>query len=198
MRMIKIPMSCTSIVISVLLLSACATPVVEHYYRLTYASGPTQTTEPKYELVVNQVLIPESVNRLQMVLQKSSTESLVKDDQRWVAPLDEQITHAMVAHLRTGLPDAWLTEGTESKQSLPRFLLKTQIEKLLINAPGQVEVETTWLVMDANRKVLRRQHKTILVPLATADYESIAAAVSEAVRQLSSVVAQDISAAQTK
>ena len=81
---------------------------------------------------------------------------------------------------------------------MPRFLLKTQIEKLLINAPGQVEVETTWLVMDANRKVLRRQHKTILVPLATADYESIAAAVSEAVRQLSSVVAQDISAAQTK
>lgn len=201
MTLKKIHASCASIFISVILLSACATPVVERYYRLTYASSTAESIEPtesKYELVVNQVQIPESINRLQMVVQKSSTESLVKDAQRWVAPLDEQITHAMVANLRSVLPEVWLSEGIESKASLPRFLLKTQIEKLLINAPGQVELESTWLVMDANRKVLRRQHKTILVPLATNDYESIAAGVSDAVRQLSMLVAQDISAAQKK
>ena len=198
MRLIKIPVSCAAIAASVILLAACATPVVEHYYRLTYASIAPQTTDVKYELVVAQVLIPESVNRLQMVVQKSSSESLVKDDQRWVAPLDEQMTRALVAHLRNALPEAWLTEGTDSKPSLPRFLLKTQIEKLLINAPGQVELETTWLVMDANRTVLRRQHKIILVSLATNDYESIATGVSEAARQLSILVAQDISATQKK
>ena len=201
MTLKKIHASCVSIAISVILLSACATPVVERYYRLTYASNAVQaaeSSEPKYELVVNQVQIPESINRPQMVLQKSPTESLVKDAQRWVAPLDEQITHAMVAHLRIALPESWLTESTESKASLPRFLLKTQIEKLLINAPGQVELEATWHVMDANRKVLGRQHKTIFLPLASNDYEAIAAGVSEAVRLLSLSVVQDISAVQNK
>lgn len=198
MTLIKIPVSCASILISVTMLSACATPAVEHYYRLTYASSTAEPVESKFELVVNQVQIPESINRAQMVLQKSPSESLVKDEQRWVAPLDEQITHAMVAHLRSALPDVWLNEGIESKASLPRFLLKTQIEKLLISAPGQIELEATWHLMDANRKVLRRQHRTILLPLATADYESIAAGVSEAVRQLSTLVAQDISATQKK
>ncbi|MES2102692.1 MAG: PqiC family protein [Pseudomonadota bacterium] len=188
-------------VLSLAVLAACATPATERYYRLVYPSnessgtgGVTAPAEIKYELVVGSVQIPESINRPQLVVQKSATESLISDDQRWVAPLDEQIAQAVIANLRSQLPGAWLASSATASalpgQGLPRYHLKIQVEQLLILSGDKVTLEATWVLQDAGRKMLKRERTVINVPVSGPGYDPLAPAVSDAVQQLSAAVAK--------
>ncbi|MFZ6647009.1 PqiC family protein [Undibacterium sp. TJN25] len=194
-------------VLAALLLAGCATPASERYYRLAYPLGGmvggagTETTSPaiRYELIVGSVQIPEAINRAQLVVQKSDTEALVSDDQRWVAPLDEQIALAVLAGLRSRLPGAWLassaTVSAVPAPGLPRYHLKVQVEQLLIQSGERVTLEAGWIVQDGSHKMLKRERTVIVVPLRGPGYDPIAPAVSEAVQQLSAALAKSVQAA---
>ncbi|MES2041016.1 MAG: PqiC family protein [Pseudomonadota bacterium] len=179
-----------------LLLAACATPPVEHLYRLDYPLASTSQAEPQYELVIATVKLPEAVNRQQLVIQKSATESLISDEQRWLAPLDEQLTLSLIAHLRTRLPDAWLSSDTGISAgiaanpggNLPRYQVKVQVDQLLINSGDQLTLEASWVVLDSSRKLLKREHKVFTVRLNGSAYEAVAPAMSEAAKQLAEQV----------
>jgi len=178
------------------LLVACTTPPVEHLYRLDYPTAGTSTAEPQYELVIATVKLPEAANRPQLVIQKSATESLVTDEQRWIAPLDEQLTLSLMAHLRTRLPDAWLSSDTgisagiaaNPSSPLPRYLVKVQIDQLLINSGSQLTMEASWVVLDSSRKLLKREHNIFTVALNSTAYEAVAPAMSGAAQQLAEQV----------
>ncbi|MFZ6657953.1 PqiC family protein [Undibacterium sp. TJN19] len=192
MRNIKI----IALSLAILSLSACTTPVIEHFYRLNYPVAALSTAEPKYELLIASVKLPDAVNRPQLVIQKSATESLVSDEQRWVAPLDEQITQALIAHLRTQLPEAWMSSeasaGTVASANLPRYHLKIQIDQLLIQSGDQLTLEATWLLQDGSRKLLKRDRNVFTIRLNGQGYEAVAPAVSEAVLQLSSQLVKTV------
>lgn len=185
-----------TITLTSLLLAACATPPVEHLYRLDYPLASASQAEAQYEVVIATVKLPEAVNRQQLVIQKSATESLISDEQRWLAPLDEQLTHALTAHLRKNLPDAWLSTDTGINASiaatpgktLPRYLVKVQIDQLLIHSGSQLTLEASWVVLDHSRKLLKREHQVFTVRLNGTTYEAIAPAMSEAARQLAEQV----------
>ncbi|HTD02695.1 PqiC family protein [Undibacterium sp.] len=193
------------LLLSLAALAGCATPATEHYYRLAYTGSaadqaPSEATSAaiKYELIVDSVRIPDAINRPQLVMQKSATESSISDDQRWVAPLDELITQAVVANLRSPLPDAWLATGVSAGAAagpgLPRYHLKIQVEQLLIQGGETVALAATWTLQDGSRKMLRRERTVINVPIHGPGYEPVAPAVSEAVQQLSAVIAKGMQA----
>ncbi len=185
-----------------MLLSACATPTVEHLYRLDYPLTATSQAEPQYELVVATVKLSEAINRPQLVVQKSDTESVIVDEQRWIAPLDEQLTLSLIAHLRARLPEAWLSSETginagisaHLDNKLPRYLVKVQADQILIKSGEQLTLEASWVILDHSRKLLKREHKTFTVHLSGQGYESIAPAMSEAAQQLSGEVAVSVQA----
>ena len=187
----------------VLALAGCATPATERYYRIAYpanaAGDISDAAGVQYELILGSVQIPESINRPQLVLQKSATEASITDDQRWVAPLDEQIAQAVIANLRAQLPGAWLASSTTglaaSGQVLPRYNLKIQVEQLLILSGDKVVLEANWMLQDSSRKLVKRERSVIHVTMSGAGYDPVAPAVSEAVRQLSVAVAKGIQAA---
>ncbi|BBB68426.1 hypothetical protein UNDYM_4173 [Undibacterium sp. YM2] len=180
-----------------ILLAACATPPVEHLYRLDYPLASSSQAEAQYELVVATIKLPEAVNRQQLVIQKSATESIVSDEQRWLAPLDEQLTNALTAHLRKNLPDAWLSTDTSisTTSSLPRYHVKVQINQLLINSGEQLTLEASWAVLDSSRKLKKREHQVFTVRLNGTAYEAVAPAMSEAARQLAEQVGASVAEA---
>ena len=192
-------MSTTKIIplsLAILFLGACSTPVVEHFYRLSYPVAAISQTEPEYELIIANVKLPEAVNRPQLVIQKSATEALISDEQRWVAPLDEQITQAVFAHLRAQLPDGWMASdastGIGAAVNLPRYHLKIQIDQLLIQSGDQLTLEATWLVQDSSRKLLKRERSVFTARLSGQFYEAVAPALSDAAQQLSNQVAKTV------
>ncbi|GGC68990.1 lipoprotein [Undibacterium terreum] len=189
--------------VSTLVLAGCATPATERYYRIAYpgnaAADAGDAAGVQYELILGSVQIPESINRPQLVVQKSATEASITDDQRWVAPLDEQIAQAVIANLRGQLPGAWLASSTAglaaSGQGLPRYHLKIQVEQLLILSGDKVVLEANWVLQDGSRKLLKRERSVISVAMSGAGYDPVAPAVSEAVRQLSAAVAKGMQTA---
>ncbi|MFZ6681778.1 PqiC family protein [Undibacterium sp. Tian12W] len=186
--------------LATLLLVACATPPVEHLYRLDYPLASSSQAEAQYELVIATIKLPEAVNRQQLVIQKSATESIVSDEQRWLAPLDEQLTNALTAHLRKNLPDAWLSSdtginagiATTPGNSLPRYQVKVQVDQLVINSGDQLTLEASWVVLDSSRKLLKREHQVFTVRLNGIAYEAVAPAMSEAARQLAEQVGASV------
>ncbi|MET3118452.1 putative lipoprotein YmbA [Undibacterium sp. GrIS 1.8] len=192
-----------------LALTACATPYTERYYQLTYPLNNTsgaQTDDANaakitYELIVADVRIPDSINRNQLVVQKSATESVISDDQRWVALLDEQIGQAVVANLRSQLPGAWIanrvtvSNTSAAGQNLPRYHLAIQVAQLLIQSGDKVTLEAIWILQDGSKNTLKRERTVITVPVSGAGYDPIAPAVSESVRQLSEQIAKGMLAA---
>ncbi|MFZ6875777.1 PqiC family protein [Undibacterium sp. Di27W] len=182
------------------LLAACATPPVEHLYRLDYPLSSSNQAEAQYELQVATIKLPEAANRQQLVIQKSATEAIVTDEQRWIAPLDEQLTSALTAHLRKNLPEAWLSSDTginagvaaNPGNSLPRYQVKVQVDQLLIQSGEQLTLEASWVVLDSSRKLLKREHKVFIVSLHGTAYETVAPAMSEAAKQLAEQVAASV------
>ncbi len=188
--------------LAALLLAACATPPVEHLYRLDYPVASSSQAEAQYELVIATIKLPEAVNRQQLVIQKSATESIVSDEQRWLAPLDEQLTQALTAHLRKNLPDAWLATDTGIQAgiattpgtSLPRYLVRVQVDQLLIQSGEQLTLEASWVILDGNRKLKKREHQLFTIRLNGAGYEAVAPAMSDAARQLAEQVTASVQA----
>lgn len=182
--------------LATLLLVACTTPPVEHLYRLDYPLASASQAEAQYELIVATIKLPEAVNRQQLVIQKSATESIVSDEQRWLAPLDEQLTNALTAHLRKNLPDAWLSTDTSINagiaatpgNTLPRYQVKVQVDQLIINSGEQLTLEASWVILDSSRKLRKREHQVFTVRLNGTAYEAVAPAMSEAARQLAEQV----------
>lgn len=187
--------------LATLLLAACSTPPVEHLYRLDYPLANASQAEAQYELVIATVKLPEAVNRPQLVIQKSATESIISDEQRWIAPLDEQLTLSLIAHLRQHLPDAWLSSDTgisagttvSPDNRLPRYQVKVQIDQLLIHSGEQLTLEASWVILDHRRNLLRREHKVFTSRLNGPAYDAIAPAMSEAARQLAEQVGVSVS-----
>ena len=175
-----------------LALVACASPVSERFYRLDYAPPPAQAGVPQYEVVLEALTLPESVNRAQIVLQKSATEVEILDQQRWIAPLAGQILQALSAQLQNDLPRAWVSTRLDSHGSGARYLVRADIEQLLISPGRQITLEASWRISDAARLPLQRQHRRLTIALDSVDPAAIAPTLSQLLQQWASLLAQDV------
>ncbi|MFZ6861936.1 PqiC family protein [Undibacterium sp. Ji67W] len=173
-------------------LVACASPNKDRFYQLTYANQDRTSGDAKYDVIFDTVTIPDGVNRPQLVIQKSPTESQILDEQRWVAPLDEQIRQTFLANLQAQLPEAWLAQRADSHATLPRYFVHAEIQQLQITPGQDVAVDLVWIISDGNKKPLRRQHLRRSLALNSADYGDIAPAISSVLRSLSDNMAKDI------
>ena len=181
------------------MLSGCASPATERFYSLDYERQTKPASEASalaYEILIESVKIPDAINRPQFVIQHDSGELSMLEHQRWLAPLEEQIALALAGNLRTSLASAWVTTEPAEQASLPRLRLRIEVQRLLLKPGKSAELDISWVVLDKDRKALRRQHQLITVPVASTQYAALAASVSDAIRQLSTAIAVDIKALQ--
>jgi uncharacterized lipoprotein YmbA len=173
-------------------LVACSTPAPEHFYSLDYAKPGNTDAAPRYELILDSIKIPESLNRPQFVIQHTTDEADILDDQRWLAPLDEQIGAAVSGNLRAALPTAWIAMENAAHTDLPRYQLKIEVQRLVLNPGKPTELEVSWQIVDSSKKLQSRHRQLFTAPTNSASYAALAASVAEAVRQLSGAIAADV------
>ena len=176
-------------------LSGCASPAKEHFYQLSFAA-PISTAEvaahAAYDVQIEYVRIPEAINRPQLVVQQTATEALVRDDQRWIAPIDEQMRQALQANLQAQLPHAWVSEHPQGNMSTTRYRISIDVRDLRTTLASEVSMDVVWVIADANKHPLRRQQRRISVPLKDSDYRSIAPAISAGLQNASLMMADDV------
>ncbi|APQ12261.1 hypothetical protein BJP27_12390 [Pseudomonas oryzihabitans] len=86
-----------------LLLAACAAKAPLTYHTLTSSADPQATGEPApFRFALQSVTVPPQVDQPQLVIRQGNGIALL-EDQRWIAPLADEVRSALSADLQARL-----------------------------------------------------------------------------------------------
>jgi uncharacterized lipoprotein YmbA len=163
----------------------------ERFYALSdqRAAAPPVARFPG-TVLVSPVLIPQLVDRPQLVVRAADGRLEVLEQQRWAEPLDAGIGGLIAKQLSRRLVGADIS-ATEDVLRRPDLRVAVDVQSFEIRAEQGIVVEALWTVTGANGAVLRG--KTRAVQTATGGgYDAVALAASVAVDAVSADLARAI------
>ena len=171
-------------------LGACGTTPPTKFFLLSpipAAGAPTQSNGHELRLGVGPINLPEYLDRPQIVTREADTEMRLADDHRWAEPLKENFAHVLGDNLSRLL-------GTGQVHAFPwppsqpiDYQIVVNVIRFESDASGKVALVARWDIRGGSERTLlvsRRSDISVPVPN-PASYESIVAASSAAVAQLS-------------
>jgi uncharacterized protein len=172
-----------------LLLAGCSTVPPTQHYELTVRGSVAAPARPAFELFVAAVRMPDALDRLELVVQRTDTRSEVLDTQQWLSPLPEQFTEALAGNLQRELASAWVTLQRAHAAGLDRRTLQVEVQQLSARPGGTVTLVASWTLASPTGAAPWRDRARIDVALDGPGYEAIAPAMSTAVAQLAAKIA---------
>ena len=168
----------------VLVLTACATPPRESFYTLNAPEPPAAAADAP-SIAVGPVMIPEIVDRPQIVVRLGPNQVQIMEQARWAEPLKTGIARVVAANLAATL-GARLAAGRNADAD---YRIGLDIQRFESPADA-VLIEALWTVTSkdgrqSGRSVARQ-------PIAAKDYASLAAAHSAALAAISKDIAAAI------
>ncbi|HWI38823.1 MAG TPA: PqiC family protein [Burkholderiales bacterium] len=168
----------------VLVLTACATPPRESFYTLNAPEPPAAAADAP-SIAVGPVVIPEIVDRPQIVVRLGPNQVQIMEQARWAEPLKAGIARVVAANLAITL-GARLAAGRNAGAD---YRVALDIQRFESPADA-VLIEALWTVTSkdgrqSGRSVARQ-------PIAANDYSSLAAAHSAALAAISKDIAAAI------
>jgi len=187
-----------ALAVSLLALSACATPVNTRYYTLSAGAPPPAKVAgvaPEYSVAIGRVTVPEALDRQQMVLRVAPNRYAIADAERWATPLKREIPEVIAQEVGQRLPAAqvaaYLQHGGQDAD------YRVLIDVLRFEAaPGvSVTLEAAWTVRrrtgaplhEARSVFVERVTASGVAPLVSAHAKALAALaleIAEAVKAL--------------
>lgn len=179
-------------------LSACATPT-RHYYTLLPASTVTEPASrdarqsPGFAISVQPVVLPEQVDRPQIVISDADTAQVTPlNSALWASPLADEIRNALSNELSHQLEVLDVASGG-TPESLPiwRVFLRVQRFDSLYNQ--RAVLDATWRLapvhQSGKKTVICRAE--VQVPVGTG-MSALVAGHQEALKRLASVIASQL------
>ena len=167
------------IVIAVLVTSCASTP--SHFYTLVRESDATTSgasaTDP--QLTVDPVMIPAQVDRLELVTRLPGSGIAVADNERWIAPLADELQNALSVELsrRLSRPGSGHTRGTDSVS------VRLNVERFEASVNRYALIEASW------RLEVKDAGSDVRVLCRTRAYEEVSGGYPELVRGYQRAVA---------
>lgn len=168
----------------VFILTACATPPRESFYTLNAPEPPAAAADAP-SIAVGPVMIPEIVDRPQIVVRLGPNQVQILEQARWAEPLKTGIARVVAANLAATL-GARLAAGRNADAD---YRIALDIQRFESPADA-VLIEALWTVTSkdgrqSGRSVARQ-------PIAAKGYASLAAAHSAALAAISKDIAAAI------
>ena len=165
-------------------LTACATPPRESFYTL-HAPEPPAAAAGAPSIAVGPVMIPEIVDRPQIVVRLGPNQVQIMEQARWAEPLKTGIARVVAANLAATLG----ARLAASRNADADYRIALDIQRFESPADAVV-IEALWTVTskdgrESGRSVARQ-------PIAAKDYASLAAAHSAALAAISKDIAAAI------
>ena len=168
----------------VFVLTACATPPRESFYTLNAAEPPAVAADAP-SIAVGPVMIPEIVDRPQLVVRLGPNQVQILEQARWAEPLKIGIARVVAANLAAAL-GARLAAGRNADAD---YRVSLDIQRFESPADA-VLIEALWTVISKDG---RRSGRSIArEKIAAKDYSSLAAAHSAALASISKEIAAAI------
>lgn len=181
------------------LLAGCAAPPRVHYYTLlppaaAAAGSASKAASRRYAISVQQVSLPEQVNRPQIVIGSGDTTQVTPlNESLWVSPLDDQVRRALSADLSSRLGVLDIAADT-APSSLPVWEVFLTVQRFDAIFGKKTILDATWRLvpLHAREKQPAICRAEITVPVGTG-VPALVAGQRTAVRTLSSLIAEQIS-----
>jgi uncharacterized protein len=166
------------------LLAGCAAHQPDHFYAL--AAEPAQPAAARggfTRQISLHVSLPSLVDRGELVLSSRGNVSILEHE-RWASPLLDQFSSTLGLDLEARRPDLLITDRSLEQNSLPLSKVVIEVVKITAERGSQVSVETRWRVTDSASGQGHVGRNVFAAPMASADYDQIAAALSKCIAQL--------------
>lgn len=172
-------------------LSGCSSSPPLHYHSL---SGPaTGTGSGNAEMLVEIVplMIPERVNRDDIVIQGQNGGITILHDERWAAPLSDEVRQVIDDTLwqTVHAADVYQTPVAQNSQNLPLYRLAVRIEKFDTGLADSATVEASWTI----RRLPMGQSTVCRSRFSTLFHERNVEGAVAALTESTALIAQNIS-----
>jgi uncharacterized protein len=177
------------------LLSACGSSPPTRFYTLDpiplQHGGAVSSGAP---VQVGDVTIPAPLDRLSFVTQASPNRIDISDQDRWAAPLDGMIRRVLAANLASRLSSRRVLMPGDPTPAGPILTVMLNVRDFIGDASGNVRLDADWSVLDRNQHPLFTRQASITRKARSGQAGPIAAAMSDALAELSDRIAASIPA----
>jgi uncharacterized lipoprotein YmbA len=134
-----------------LMLAGCASAPADHFYTLSDAgAAPAQATQPSqsapdFLIQVAPVNVPQQVSRPQLVISTGPDRVDIKEQERWSAPLANEIGDALSSDLSTRLHTLDVYR-TPHPSGLPVYRITLNVRRFESSLGTQARIDAVWSV----------------------------------------------------
>jgi uncharacterized lipoprotein YmbA len=158
------------------------------------AEANTPVTDQTLSIGVGPVVIPQILDRPQIVTRSGPHKLNIDEFNRWAGRLDENFARVLAQNISSLLGTDQVAVYPWQTDFTPRYRIALKINYFEGQWGKDVLLETVWSVTDQENQPGPSMQKTVInEPLsAEPDYEALVAAHSRAIAQLSREIAQKI------
>jgi len=184
--------------IAVLLAGCSGGPTPVEFYTLNSLNGMPQQANPadaaqNIAIGIGPVKIPKILDRPQIVTRTGPNKIKVDEFHRWAGPLGTEIAQVLAENISLLLATDQVAVYPWEVDFKPQYRIALDIRYFEGQLGENVFLDVVWRVSDqANQKILATKSSVINETLASADYEALVAAKSQAIAQLSREIAHEI------
>lgn len=184
-----------AVLVPALALAACASHAPERFYTVSVpgdaALEQAHAAADRPLIRVARLVLPELINRPQLVLRTGEHEVRILESERWATPLPDDLTRELLADLRRADTDAdYLGAGDPRGEDATR-LLEVQVDTLDASPGARVHLHASWELRDRARAPL--SHGDIEITLQTpaaGDAVQVVQGYGQAMRALAEAIAK--------
>ncbi|TCV89490.1 PqiC family protein [Sulfurirhabdus autotrophica] len=182
------------LIISIMVLAACATPEKTNFYVLSSESPPPvkAVSKPEYRVVIEPATLPEALDRPQIVLRVAPNRYSISDAERWSESLKREIPRVIAEAVGQQLPVAHVAvDLQQGGQGADYFVL---IDVLRFESvPGDsITLEAAWSVRNRSGKRLREARSVLVEKVANPGVAPLISAHAKALNALGLKIAHAI------
>ena len=176
------------------LVAACVRTPAVRYYTIPDLRGapPPARSQPEGYSVRVAAVVPDELDRPELVLKLSPTEVLIDDGHRWAEPLPTALARAVTANLARDLAGARVQLADEAREAAD-VEVALRVRHLDLELGRQVDLEVIWEIRSADRRS-RTGGSVAHAPVAGPGYDALAVACARAL----ATVSDDLSGALPK
>ena len=180
-------------VISLIVLSGCATSPPAQFYTLSASarSGLTPVSSTEYAIVVGPAVVPASVDRPQLVLRLSENRAALVEQARWAEPLASAIPETIAMNMAHILNSKRVVTYPQTPEGF-EYQVVLQVLRFDSEMGQAATLEVAWTMRRRDGGEPMHGRTLVREPVKGLGYEELVAAHSRALGAVSADIAQTL------
>jgi uncharacterized protein len=178
-----------------LIVAGCAqSPPTEFYTLSNMQLPPGGLDTPRTVVGVGPVVLPDYLDRPQIVTRASGNRMMLAAFDAWIEPFDGMFTRVLVENLSSLLATDNVVALPQRRPTPLDYQVEVDVTRFDADLSGRAVLDARWKVFGQDgERLIEEGRSTIVEPAAKSDsYDALVAAMSRALAEMSSAIAATI------